>query len=90
VQAVRALAIGEGATRARQWHQASATLREATATKSVLERTCGECERVQADSVAEFERIREDTPYVAALWRECIRLGADSDTVRNCRGATPK
>ena len=76
---------GEGAHRSRLWHEASAALREATVSHASVNEAAATAERTERLRVMEFEHARDDSPYVAALWRECIRLGAVPETVANCR-----
>lgn len=75
----------KGAGAARAWHEASGALREATVWHAASQLIVSELERAERRYVYEFERTRDDNPFVAALWRECVRRGADNDTVTNCR-----
>ena len=85
VQALPPPQRGEGAHRARRWHEASGALRDATVSYASVNETVEAAVRLERLRVMEFDHVRDDNPYVAALWRECIRLGANPETVDNCR-----
>ena len=85
IQALSPPRRGEGAHRARQWHEASAALRDATVGLNDLTGRAEASARAERLRVMEFEHARDDSPYVAALWRECIRLGAIPNVAQRCR-----
>ena len=85
VQALPPPQRGEGAHRSRRWHEASAALRDATVAHALADESAEGTARLERLRVMEFDHARDDSPYVAALWRECIRLGAVPETVANCR-----
>lgn len=66
---------GEGADRSRQWHRASASLREAVVEYAALQAIANECARVARVRIMEFVHVRDTSPYVAALWREYVKVG---------------
>lgn len=80
VQALQLSVRGRGPLGTKLWHQASATLVRASVDCATATAHAEERERISRILEAEYERQRDSCPYVAALWRACVRSGA-SDSI---------
>jgi hypothetical protein len=84
VQASPSPVRGQSSARARQWHEASVALQSASKTYQSALETAHESERAELLAASAFEHQRDQSPYVAALWRRCKQLGAvDGQLERN-------